>query len=64
MSIELSHISEKVKALEAAGGSLDRAAEKLEKHSEGKKILTEISQSLVRLRHVMTMLSDHNDDEE
>ncbi|KAH7528539.1 hypothetical protein FEM48_Zijuj05G0082800 [Ziziphus jujuba var. spinosa] len=63
LSTELSHISEKVKALEAAGGSLDRAAEKLEKHSEGKKLLTEVSQSLTRLRHVMTMLSDHNDDE-
>lgn len=61
LSIELSHISEKVKALEAAGGSLDRAAENLEKHSEGKKLLTEISQSLIRLRHVMTMLSDHEE---
>lgn len=61
LTIELSRISEKVRALEAAGGSLERAAKKLEKHSEGKKLLTEISQNLVRFRHVITVLSDDND---
>lgn len=64
LTMELSRISEKVKALEAVGGSLERAAKKLEKHNEGKKLLTDISRNLMRFQHVITVLSDDNDYDE
>ncbi|KAL5544313.1 hypothetical protein UlMin_008097 [Ulmus minor] len=62
MAKGLSHLSESVKALEAAGGSLENAAKTLEKHSEGSKILVEISQNLQKLRHLVTMPFEDNNE--
>lgn len=51
----LSHLSDRVKALESDTGFLEYAAKTLEKHSEGTKLLTEITQNLQKLRHLVMM---------
>ncbi|KAG2679080.1 hypothetical protein I3843_11G034100 [Carya illinoinensis] len=58
---ELSHLSKRVKALEADNGFLDQAAQTLEKHSEGTKLLIEISRNLRKLRQLVTMPLEEND---
>ncbi|KAF5476901.1 hypothetical protein F2P56_003591 [Juglans regia] len=58
---ELSHLSKRVKALEADNGFLDHAAQTLEKHSEGTKLLIEISRNLRKLRQLVTMPLEEND---
>ncbi|KAM1209852.1 hypothetical protein ACFX2I_015416 [Malus domestica] len=56
----LSHLSERVKALESDTGFLEHAAKTLEKHSEGTKLLTEITQNLQKLRHLVMMPPEEN----
>ncbi|XP_062025974.1 probable myosin-binding protein 5 [Rosa rugosa] len=51
----LSHLSDRVKALESDTGFLEYAAKTLEKHSEGTKLLTEITQNLQKLRHLVNL---------
>ncbi|XP_008239682.1 PREDICTED: probable myosin-binding protein 5 isoform X1 [Prunus mume] len=56
----LSHLSERVKALETDTGFLEYAAKTLEKHSEGTQLLTEITQNLQKLRHLVMMPPEKN----
>ncbi|KAM1789058.1 hypothetical protein EV1_038631 [Malus domestica] len=56
----LSHLSERVKVLESDTGLLEYAAKTLEKHSEGTKLLTEITQNLQKLRHLVMMPPEEN----
>lgn len=56
----LSHLSERVKALESDTGFLEYAAKTLEKHSEGTQLLTEITQNLQKLRHLVMMPPEKN----
>ncbi|XP_050376450.1 LOW QUALITY PROTEIN: probable myosin-binding protein 5 [Argentina anserina] len=51
----LSHLSDRVKALESDTGFLEYAAKTLEQHSEGTKLLTEVTQNLQKLRHLVNM---------
>jgi hypothetical protein len=50
-----------VKALKADGGFLEYAAQKLEKDSEGTKLLTETYQNLQKLRYLVRMPPEEND---
>jgi len=50
---ELSFLTERVKALEANSGFLELVSNKDEKDGEGTKILTEISQNLEKLSHLV-----------
>ncbi|KOM40358.1 hypothetical protein LR48_Vigan04g055600 [Vigna angularis] len=50
---ELSFLAERVKALEANSGFLDLVSNKDEKDGEGTKILTEISQNIEKLSHLV-----------
>ncbi|KAK7411502.1 hypothetical protein VNO78_02936 [Psophocarpus tetragonolobus] len=50
---ELSFLTERVKALEANSGFLEIVSNKDEKDSDGTKILTEISQNLEKLSHLV-----------
>ncbi|QCE13852.1 hypothetical protein DEO72_LG11g850 [Vigna unguiculata] len=55
---ELSFLAERVKALEANSGFLDLVSNKEEKDGEGTKILTEISQNLEKLSHLVMNSSE------
>lgn len=58
---ELSFLAERVKALEGNSGFLELVSNNDEKDSEGTKILTEISQNLEKLSHlVMTSFEIEN----
>jgi len=59
---ELSHLSQRVKDLEADNGFLEHAAQTLEKHSEGARLLIEISRNMRKLRQLVTMNLEENDD--
>ncbi|KAG7951697.1 hypothetical protein I3843_12G021400 [Carya illinoinensis] len=56
------HLSQRVKDLEADNGFLEHAAQTLEKHSEGARLLIEISRNMRKLRQLVTMNLKENDD--
>lgn len=59
---ELSNLSQRVKDLDADNGFLEHAAQKLEKQSEGARLLIEISRNMRKLRQLVTMNLEENDD--
>lgn len=59
---EFSNLSQRVKDLDADNGFLEHATQKLEKQSEGARLLIEISRNMRKLRQLVTMNLEENDD--